>query len=136
MLSLTRQSRLDRVKDALTEAVSYTDEIVHDKRLRSNIQSAVDHGAEARDRLRKDVGAARITTRLMTDRKLRKNLRALIDDIDRVGERMRRRRTHRVRNAMLIVAGTGAAVAIVSPARRWVASQMSASENGGPPPEV
>jgi signal transduction protein with GAF and PtsI domain len=136
MFGLTRQSRMEKVKDVLGEAVSYTDDVMHDRRLRSSIRSAVDNGVAARDRVRNDVGAARMTSRLLTDKKLRKNLRELIDDIDRVGERMRRRRSHRVRNAMLIVAGTGAAVAVVSPARRWVAGQITASENGGPPAAI
>jgi hypothetical protein len=136
MFGLTRQSRMERVKDVLSEAVSYTDDVMHDKRLHTSIRSAVDHGVAARDRVRNDVGAARITSRLLTDKKLRKNLRELIDDIDRVGERMRRRRSHRIRNAMLIVAGTGAAVAVVSPARRWVAGQVTASGSGGSPATV
>ena len=36
MLSLTTKSRTEKVKDALSDVISYTDEIVRDKRLRSN----------------------------------------------------------------------------------------------------
>jgi signal transduction protein with GAF and PtsI domain len=133
MLGLTRKSRMERVRGVLGESLSYTNDLVHDKRLRSDVRSAIDHGSEAKDRFREDIGAERMAARLMTDRKLRKNLRALIDDIDRVSDRMRRRRSHRVRNAILIVAGTGAAVAIISPARRWVGSQVSGSTNDEPP---
>jgi hypothetical protein len=136
MLGLTKQSRMERTKEALREAVSYTDELIRDEGLRSDIRSAVGHGAEATDRVRDDLGAGRITSRLAADKKLRKNLRALLDDLDRAAERMRRKRRHRVRNALLIVAGTGAAVAVIPSARRLVAGQMSGSQNGGMPAEV
>ena len=136
MLGLTRQSRMEKVKDALAEVVTYTDELVRDERLRSHVRSAVDHGAAATGRLRHDIGAGNVTSRLAADKKLRKNLRALLDDIDRAGDRLRRKRTHRVRNALLIVAGTGAAVAVVPNARRWVADRMSASQNGHMPADA
>jgi hypothetical protein len=119
------------VKDALTEAVTYADELVRDERLRSDVRSAYDHGAAATDRVREDLGQANFTSRLATDKKLRRSLRALLDDLDSAGERMRRKRSHRVRNAMLIVVGTGAAVAVIPNARRWISGQTSASQNGG-----
>jgi hypothetical protein len=135
MIGLTRQSRVQKVKDALREAASYTDELIRDERLRSDVRSAFGHGAEATDRVRTDIGAADITSRLAADKKLRKNLRALLDDLESAGERVRRKRTHRVRNALLIVAGTGAAVVAVPNARRWVADHIP-SQNGGMPPDV
>jgi hypothetical protein len=130
MLSLTRQSRMEKAKDVLREAVSYTEGLVRDERLRSHVRSAVDHGAVATERVRADIGAGNITERLAADKKLRKNLRALIDDIDRASDRVRRKRSHRVRNAVLVVAGTGAAVAVVPNARRWVADRMPGAQNG------
>jgi uncharacterized NAD-dependent epimerase/dehydratase family protein len=123
MLGLTRKTRMERVKDALTDAISYTDELVRDDRLRSDIRSAISHGADARDRLRDDISDGRVTTRLAEDKKLRKHLRALLEDLESASERMRRKRTHRVRNALLIVAGTGAAIVVVPNARRWITSR-------------
>ena len=130
MIGLTRQSRMQKVKGALGEVASYTDELIRDERLRSDVRSVFGHGAEATDRVRADIGAANITSRLAADKKLRKNLRALLDDLESAGERVRRKRTHRVRNALLIVAGTGAAVVAVPNARRWVADHIP-SQNGG-----
>ena len=66
------------------------------------------------------------TSRLANDKKLRKHVRALLDDLESAGDRVRRKRSHRVRNAFLVAAGTGAAVVAVPNARRWVASR-----NGG-----
>jgi hypothetical protein len=63
---------------------------------------------------------------LAADKKLRKNVRALLDDLDSAGDRLRRKRSHRARNAVLIVAGTGAAITVIPHVRRWIA----ASNNG------
>ena len=121
MFGRTRQSRREKLRDALREAVVYTDDLVQDKRLRSHVRSAVDHGALATKRLHHD---GNFNSRLAADKKLRKHLQALLDDIERVGDRVRRKRSHRVRNALLIVAGSGAVVAAV-PARRWVVDRGS-----------
>ena len=121
MFGRTRQSRMEKARDALREAVDYADDLVQDKRLRSHVRSAVDHGASATKRLRHD---GHFSSRLAGDKKLRKHLQALLDDIERVGDRVRRKRSHRVRNALLIVAGSGAVVAAV-PARRWVVDHRS-----------
>ena len=116
MFGRTRQSRMEKLRDALREVVVYTDGLVQDERLRSHFRSAVDHGALATKRLRHD---GNFSSRLAADKKLRKHLQALLDDIERVGDRVRRKRSHRMRNALLIIAGSGAVVAAV-PARRWV----------------
>lgn len=128
MFGRTRQNRMESIRDALGEAVAYTDDLVQDKRLRSHVRSAVDHGAFATKVLRHD---GSFSSRMAADKKLRKHLEALLDDIERVGDRMRRKRSHRVRNALLIVAGSGAVVAVVPNARRWVVDRMPASRNGG-----
>ena len=131
MLGRTRQTRTEKVKDALREAASYTDAVIRDEKLHSHVRSAVDHGALATNRVRAEIGAANFTSRLAADKKLRKHLRALLDDLDRASGRMRRRQSHRVRNALLLAAGTGAAVAAVPNTRRWIVKHAPASRNGG-----
>ena len=127
MLNLARQSQTDKVKEILREIISYADEVVRDERLRGDIQAAVGHGSKASDRVKRDIDAGGITTRLAADKKLRRNLRALLDDLDSASERMRRKKGHRVRNALLIVASSGAVLAAVPNARRWLASRRSES---------
>jgi hypothetical protein len=130
MLNLERQSQVDKAKEILREVVSYADEVVRDERLRADIQAAVGHGSRAGDRVQRDIDAGGITTRLAADKKLRKNLRALLDDLDSASERMRRKKGHRVRNALLIAGSAGAVLAAVPNARRWLASRRSESANG------
>jgi hypothetical protein len=130
MFAGTRQSRMEKVKDAFGEAVAYTDDLVQDKRMRSHLRSAVEHGALATDRLRHDINAVNFSSTLAKDKTLRKNLRALLEDLERASDRARRKRSHRTRNALLIAAGTVAAVGVVPNARRWVAGHIPASNTG------
>jgi hypothetical protein len=130
MLNLARQSQVDKAKEILREVVSYADEVVRDERLRADIQAAVGHGSKASNRVKRDIDAGGITTRLAADKKLRKNLRALLDDLDSASERMLRKKGHRVRNALLIIGSAGAVLAAVPNARRWLASRRSEPASG------
>jgi hypothetical protein len=61
---------------------------------------------------------------------LRRNLRALLDDLDGVRERAQRKRHHRVRNALLLVSGTGVVLAAIPTTRHWIADHTRVSEDG------
>jgi hypothetical protein len=123
MLSLTKENQLDKAKKTLREVVSYADEIVRDERLRADIRSAAEHGAKASERVKKDVDGGGISSRLAADRKLRRNLRAMLDDLDNASERVRRRKNHRVRNVLLVLAGAAAALVAVPKVRLWLSDR-------------
>lgn len=130
MLSLTRESRMDKAKEALREVISYADEVVRDERLRADIRAAVGHGADASDRVKRAIATGGITTRLADDKKLRKDLRALLDDLDNASARLRRKKRHRARNVLLIVTSAGAALAVVPNVRRRLFSDASGPASG------
>jgi hypothetical protein len=115
---------MDQVTEALKTAASYTDDLMRDDELRSSLRSAVDHGKKATRRMEKDTDVSGLVVRIADDKKLRKSLRALIDDLDHASDRIRRKRTHRVRNALLLVGGSGIAVAMLPDARRWITRHM------------
>jgi hypothetical protein len=116
MLTLTKETQMDKAKKTLREVASYADEVIRDERLRADIRAAVGHGAEASNRVKAELGADGMTT-LAADKKLRRSLRAMLDDLDRASERMRRKPRHRARNALLLLAG---AVTAAQPVRRFV----------------
>jgi uncharacterized membrane protein len=124
-----RKSRTNKVRDALKEAVSYTDELIRDERLRSDIRSAVGHGAVATHRVREASGFSGLAARLAADRELRENLRSMLDDVDSAGGRVRRKTSHRVRNALFVAGASGAALAAVPSVRRWAAKRLQVSRN-------
>jgi hypothetical protein len=125
MPTLTRQSPMDKRKEIVRGVISYVDEVIRDERLRADIAAAVGHGTKAGDRVKSDIDAGGITTRLAADRKLRNNVRALLDDLDSASERMRRKKSHRTRNILLIVVSASAVLAAVPSLRRWLAPRRS-----------
>jgi len=63
-------------------------------------------------------------------------LRAAIDDLESAGGRLRRRRSHRLRNVIVIVAGVGAIAAIVPAARYRLANGAEEHASGLMPANV
>ena len=118
MLSLTRDSQMDRAKETLRGLISYGDELIRDERLRADIQAAVGHGVKAGDRVKADIEPDGITAQLASDKKLRKHLGALLDNLESASDRVRRKKSHRVRNVLLIIAGASAVLAFVPNVRR------------------
>ena len=114
MLGTKRTTQMDRIKAAVREAVAYIDEVAHDERLRGDLRSAITHGEDARDRIRKDVAGDGVATRLANDRKLRKKVRAMVEDLDSAGDRLRRKERHRLRNGLLC---SGVSERLLQPSR-------------------
>jgi hypothetical protein len=125
MLSRTKESQMDKATNMMRDVVKYAQEAAQDKRLRADFSDALDHGSKASDRLKKDIQAGSIYTRLAADKKLRKNLRAMLDDLEDAGSRMRRGRSHRVRNALLVLSGAVAAALAFPRVRPWIEEQAS-----------
>ena len=135
MVSLTRNSQMDKAKETLRDVLSYTDEVIRDERLRADIRAAVGHGSKAGDRVKKVVNAGgAITPRLAADKKLRKDLRRMLDDLDSASERIRRKKSHRARNALLIVASAaGAALVVIPSVRQWLSRQRTSEFTSATP---
>ena len=125
MFGITKESHTEKAKRTTQDVVSYLQEIIRDERLRADMRAAIDHGAEASNRVKKAIEADGMTTRLASDRKLRKNLRAMLDDLDDAGERMRRKKTHRVRNFLVVLAGGVAALLALPKIRLWFNERTS-----------
>jgi hypothetical protein len=125
MLSRSKESQMDKATSKVRDAVKYAQEVARDEQLRADFRAALDHGSKASDRLKKDIRAGSSYSRLVADKKLRKNLRAMLDDLDDAGSRMRRGRSHRVRNALLVFAGAVGAALAFPRVRPWLEEQAS-----------
>jgi hypothetical protein len=109
MLTRTKESQVDKTKNTVRDFVKYAQEVARDERLRADMRAALDHGSTASQRFKKDVQAGGTYAKLAADKKLRKNLRAMLDDLDHAAQRVRPERTHRIRNALLVLGGAVAA---------------------------
>ena len=137
MLSRNKDSQMNKAAKMMRDVVQYARETAQDEQLRADFRAALNHGSKASDRVKKDIRAGSISTRLAADKKLRKNLRAMLDDLDHAGGRIRRGRSHRVRNALVVVAGAVAAALAFPRVRPWIEEQASdLFETGSAEPEA
>jgi len=131
MLGRTKESQMDRATNMMRDVVKYTQATAQDQRLRADLRAALNHGSKASDQLKKDIRAGSIYTRLAADKNLRKNLREMLDDLDDAGRRMRRGRSHRIRNALVVLAGAVAAALAFPRVRPWIEERASGHRRDG-----
>ena len=125
MLTRTRDTQIDKAKRTMRDMVEYAQEVARDERLRADVRAALAHGSKAGDQLKKEIQAGGTYSTLAANKKLRKNLRAMLDDLDDAGNRMRRGRRHRARNAVLVLTGAVAAALAFPRVRPWLEEQAS-----------
>ena len=124
MLIRTKESQMEKAKNTLRDFVSQAQQVARDERLRADMRAALDQGTKASDRVKKDLDVGGISTRLAADKKLRKNLRAMLDDLDDAGNRMRRK-SHRARNAVLVLVGAVTAAVAFPRVQPWLKERTS-----------
>jgi uncharacterized membrane protein len=103
--------------------------LAQDKKFRKQLLSAIGHGAVARRRAARQIGFVAAVTRLGADQKLRRELRLMVQNLQRVLTRAERKRSHRLRNSLLL--GGAAAAAAVPQSRKLVSALLSRVGLGG-----
>ncbi len=102
------------VADAASELSGYGTTLVEDEKLRERLMAAIVAGAAARRRARRQAGVRGFALRLATDPVLRGQLAEMVVQLQKARRRVEKRRSHKVRNSLLVLAGFGAASAAVS----------------------
>ena len=125
MLGRTKESQIEKTTNVMRDVVRYAHDVAQDQRLRADVRAALNHGTTAGERLKKDIDKGNIYNRLAADKKLQKSLRAMLDDLDHAGSRLRRKRSHRIRNAVLVIAGAVGAALAFPRVRPWLEEQAS-----------
>jgi uncharacterized membrane protein len=110
-----------RLKDNAVNVSELAAALARDRKFRRELLSAAGHGVIARRRAVRRIGMAAAIARLANDPKLRRELRQMTRNLDGAWSRVERKRSHKLRNA-LIVGGVGVAVAATIPLRRKFAS--------------
>ena len=122
------KDRMKKARKTLDDAVARLDEIARDEELRGNLRSAIQHGSAAVQRMGEDARLEGVTSRIADDDALRRELRKMLDDLRRAADRARDRSTHRLRNALLVVSGSGIVLAAVPTTRHWIADRVLGPE--------
>jgi hypothetical protein len=123
-----RKNVATAASDALDGVSPYVDQLAHDEKLRRRLSAALVAGAAARRRARKQRGLFGFATRLATDPVLRMQLGEAALQLQKANGRLKKHKSHKVRNTVLFLAGAGAVVAAVPTLRETVMSKL----NGGP----
>jgi uncharacterized membrane protein len=113
------------VKDRAVSATELASALAGDKKFRAELISAISHGTLAKRRAAGKVGFFAAMTRLSDDPQLRRELRKIVDGFDRAWSRVEKKRSHKLRN-FLIVLGVGGAAAAAA-ARKEVRDKVSSA---------
>ena len=103
---------------ALERISPYADQLATDDKLRRRLVGALGAALAAQDRARRQAGLAGIATRLGTDPVLRAQLTDALAQLRKAKGRIEKRRSHKVRNAAVVVALGDRGVRSAQAARR------------------
>jgi hypothetical protein len=96
-------------KEALSTITPYADRLANDDKLRRRLAGAIGATLAAQERARRQAGIAGIATRLGTDPVLRAQLADALSHLSKAKGRIERKRSHTVRNLLVLAVGVGAA---------------------------
>ena len=116
-----RRSRTTVLKEKAATGKDLAVALAQDKKFRKQLLSAIGHGAVARRRAASRIGFVAAVSRLSADQKLRRELRQMTENLQRAVTRAEKKRSHRLRNSVIII-GLGGVVAAVPQSRRWLSS--------------
>jgi len=114
-----RRSRTEGVKDNLSSGAELVAALAADKKFRNQLLAAVTHGERARQRATSRLGAVAVARRLAADDELRQELNEAVENLRQAWSQLQAKRSHRLRNTLLVLGGAGiAAVGALPQSRR------------------
>jgi uncharacterized membrane protein len=115
-----------QARESARETAEVLEAVADDRKLRSQLSDAVTHGLAARKRANRLTGFTGAVYRLSSDPELRRHLQKMAGEFDSARSRLRRRRSHKLRNTLLVTGGVGAAALAALPqARTWLTEKLS-----------
>jgi uncharacterized membrane protein len=112
-----RRSKTSKLKDSAASASEFAAALAKDKKFRKELLSAISHGTVAQRRAARKVGFYAAMLRLKQDPKLRRELNRMVTSLDRAFSRVEKKRSHKLRNTLLVVGGVGGAAAVAAKTR-------------------
>jgi len=106
------------LKDSATSASELATALAKDRKFRKQLVSGIGHGVVARRRAARRIGFVAAVSRLTADPKLRTELRKMMKNLDKAWSRVEKKRSHKLRNTLLVVVGAVGATAAAKTARR------------------
>jgi len=130
------RSKTQAVKDNAASGTDLAVSLAQDKRFRKQLLSAVGHGAAARQRAASRIGLVAAVHRLGTDKELRSELRQMTENLQNAWTQVEKKRSHKLRNFLLVVGGIGTAAAALAPQARKKLTKLSGVVGGDSMPRT
>ena len=130
------RSKTQAVKDNAASGTDLAVSLAQDKRFRKQLLSAVGHGAAARQRAASRIGLVAAVHRLGTDKELRSELRQMTENLQNAWTQVEKKRGHKLRNFLIVVAGIGTAAAALAPQARKKLTKLSGVVGNGSMPRT
>jgi uncharacterized membrane protein len=124
------RSKTAALKDNAASVTDFASSLAKDKKFRKELLSAISHGTIAQRRAARKVGFLAAATRLGTDPKLKRELNKMIGSLDKAWSRVEKKRSHKLRNVLLVLGVGGAAAAVTKPEVRNKVMGAVPSSNG------
>ena len=115
-----KNSASEAAADALENVSPYVDRLTHDEKLRARLIAALTAGVAARKRAQQRTGLVGLARTLGSDPVLRAQVAEALDQLQKAKGRLRKSRSHKGRNFLFFLTGTGMVVAAVPGLRNAV----------------
>jgi len=100
--------------DVAGDVTSYSRTALEDDKTRRRLVEALTAGLAARERAKRQMGMLGVARRLAEDPVLRAQALAVVASLQKSRQRVERRRSHKLRNVVLLLGGAGAATTVVA----------------------
>jgi uncharacterized membrane protein len=131
------RSKTTALKENAASASEFASSLAKDKKFRKELMSAISHGTIAQKRAARKVGFFAAMMRLTNDPKIRREVNKMVSSLDKAWTRVEKKRSHKLRNFLIVLGIGGAAAAATRPeVRNKVTGAVPSNGFGGTSPRT
>jgi len=123
-----KQGVVGATEEAIDAVTPYVDRLANDEKLRERLAAAITAGLAARSRARRQLGLTGVVNRLASDAVLRAQIVEAATQFRKARRRVERRKSRRTRAIVLVLAGSGIAVAAMPKVRKSIIKAVRGSQ--------
>jgi uncharacterized membrane protein len=124
-----KRTKTDVLKENAASAADFATALAKDRKFRRELLSAVRHGTKAQRRASRRIGFIATAGRLAADPRLKNELQKMSKILDKAWSRVEKKRSHKLRNTLIVIGAGGAVAAVAVPLRK----RFTGSSNGSTP---